>query len=108
MVNIGAIIYLGKDLKVHSFKNEHELISWKAVQNIAESERDAWEYNYYHRTREREKRVEELFNINGGLLIGAHIIFGSQLSMELHVAKREVLDAINDMSHVTLDRKSVV
>ena len=100
MVNIGAIIYLGRDLKVYSFKNEHELISWKAVQNISESERDAWEYNYYHRTREREKRVEELFKITSGLLIGAHIIFGSQLAMELHVARREVLEAIHDTSHV--------
>jgi len=104
MVNIGAILYFGKNLDIRHFKSEDELISWKTSIDsfTSEAERDQWEFNYYHRTREREKRVEELFNIRRGLLIGAHLVFSNRQLMELYVAKKEVLEAIEDDNHVII------
>ena len=102
MVNLKAIIYINKDQEITIFKTEHDFISWLANKCVSADKVNEWKYNYYCKTRDREKRLEDLFNLRSGLLIGAHIVFSSAQLMELYVAKKEVLEVIEDDDHAII------
>ncbi len=101
MVNIKTILRVGRGRGIIGFKTIYAYINWLAARETSSDKIEEWKYNYRTKGRNMEERVEELFDIEFGTLIGAHLIFlDDQELMEKFIAQKDVLDTVKDSDHV--------